>query len=165
MAGELGDGAFVNFVPLAAAERVVDGVRQGERAAGKEPGSTEVLCRFFCMQGDPEEALGMARFMFCAYATVPVYEKFFRWLGYGEAIDPLVEAWRAGDRGRAVELAPRELIEDIFVLRDAAAQRRRLRDYVERGITTPILLTVPPPGQRPTVDGYVELVDSLAPST
>ena len=45
--------------------------------------------------------------MFAAYATVPVYEAFFRWLGWGEAIDAMVEAWRAGDRQRALETAPR----------------------------------------------------------
>ena len=42
--------------------------------------------------------------IFCAYATVPVYEKFFRWLGYGEAIDRMVDAWRDGDRAKALEL-------------------------------------------------------------
>jgi hypothetical protein len=30
-----------------------------------------------------------------SYATVPVYEAFFRWLVWGDAIDPMVEAWRA----------------------------------------------------------------------
>ena len=97
-AGELGDGAFLNFLPLASVEQVVAEVRKGEERAGKEAGSVETFCRFFCIQGDREQALGLARFMFCAYATVPVYEKFFRWLGYGEAIDPMVDAWRGGDR-------------------------------------------------------------------
>jgi probable F420-dependent oxidoreductase len=164
-AGELGDGAFLNFLPLASVERVVGELRKGEQAAGKDPGSGEVLCRFFCMQGDPEQTLGLARWMFCAYATVPVYERYFRWLGYGEAIDPMVEAWRSGDRGEAVELAPRELIEDIFVLGDAASQRERLEAYVERGITLPVLLLVPPPDAgAPSADLYGRLVESLAPA-
>src|ERR687888_1536537 len=115
LAGELGDGAFVNFTPLAAVEQVIGSLREGESQAGKEPGSTEVLCRFFCLQGDPEQTSVLARRMFCAYATVPVYEQYFRWLGYGEAIDPLVQAWAAGDRKRAIEAAPQELVEDIFV--------------------------------------------------
>jgi hypothetical protein len=41
---------------------------------------------------------------------VPVYEAFFRWLGWGDAIDPMVSAWRAGERDRARELAPEDLI-------------------------------------------------------
>ena len=166
-AGELGDGAFVNFLPLASVPLVMDAIRQGERAGGKSEGSSDVLCRFFCIQGDPEQALGLASWMFAAYATVPVYEQFFRWLGHGEAIDPLVEAWRARDRARAVELAPRELIEDIFILGDAETQRRRLEAYVAAGITTPVVMPIPlaAPGTPVSPDVYVSLVESLAPAS
>lgn len=160
-AGELGDGAFLNFLPLASVEQVSAEVRKGERAAGKEPGSVETLCRFFCIQGEREQALGLARFMFCAYATVPVYEKFFRWLGYGDDIDPMVEAWRGGDRPKALELAPTELIADVFVLGDAGEQRERLNAYVEKGVNTPVLLIVS--GAGTTDGGYGALVESLAP--
>ena len=82
-------------------------IRAGEREAGKPEGGSDVLCRFFCIPQPAEEAMPLARWMFAAYATVPVYEAFFRWLGWGEAIDPMVEAWRAGDRERRVRLRPR----------------------------------------------------------
>jgi probable F420-dependent oxidoreductase len=160
-AGELGDGAFLNFLPLASVDKVVAEVRKGEEAAGKDARSVETFCRFFCIQGDREQAMGLARFMFCAYATVPVYEKFFRWLGYGEAIDPMVEAWRGGDRAKALELAPTDLIEDVFVLGDAGEQRTRLEAFVEKGVNTPVLLIVPAAGVAD--GGYARLVESLAP--
>jgi probable F420-dependent oxidoreductase len=159
-AGEIGDGVFVNFTPLASLPKIMDAIREGERAAGKEEGSSDVLCRFFCMQGDPEQAIPMARFMFAGYATVPVYEQYFRWLGYGEAIDPMVEAWRAKDRAKAAELAPQDLMEDIFILGDADAQRERLGAYVDGGIKTPVLMPIPV-GRDPSPDTYVELVQSL----
>jgi probable F420-dependent oxidoreductase len=164
-AGELGDGVFVNYLPLASTDKVLAEVRRGEAAAGKEEGSSDVLCRFFCIQGDAEQALGLARWMFAAYGTVPVYSAFFRWLGYGEAIDPMVEAWNAGDRAKALELVPQELVEDIFILGDAKAQRERLERYVEAGITTPILLIIPlvPPGTEVSAETHEELVESLAP--
>jgi probable F420-dependent oxidoreductase len=160
-AGELGDGAFLNFLPLASVDQVVAEVRRGEQTAGKEAGSVETFCRFFCIQGEREQAMGLARFMFCAYATVPVYEKFFRWLGYGDAIDPMVEAWRGGDRAKALELAPADLIEDVFVLGEPAEQRERLEAYVEKGVNTPVLLIVP--GAGVPAGGYGALVESLAP--
>lgn len=164
-AGELGDGAFVNFLPRSALDTVLAEIRAGEDEAGKLRGSTEVLCRFFCLQGDPENALPLARRMFAAYATVPVYEAFFRWLGHGAAIDPMVEAWRAGDREKAVELAPRTLIEDIFILGDAAAQRERLESYQAGGITTPVLMPIPVGGDAggSAVERMGHLVESLAP--
>ena len=160
-AGELADGAFLNYLPLASVEKVVAEVRRGEEAAGKDPGSVETLCRFFCIQGEREQALGVARWMFCAYATVPVYERFFRWLGHGDAIDPMVEAWRSGERAKALELAPTDLIEDVFVLGDPGEQRERLRAYVDRGVDVPVLLVIP---ADPTdVGGYRSLVEALAP--
>jgi probable F420-dependent oxidoreductase len=164
-AAGLGDGAFLNFLPLASTERVVSELRAGEREAGKENGSVESLCRFFCIQGEPEHALGVARRLFSAYATVPVYEAFFRWLGYGEAIDPMVDAWRGGDRRRALELAPTELIEDIFVMGDARAQRARLAAYAERGIDVPVVMIIPAggPTERLDADASGRLVEALAP--
>lgn len=165
-AGEVGDGTFVNFTPLAGLPKIMAEIEKGAAAAGREPGTTDVLCRFFCLQGDPEQALPLASWMFAAYATVPVYEKYFRWLGYGDAIDPMVEAWRAKDRAKAVELVPRDLVEDIFILGDADAQRARLRQYVDGGITTPVLMPVPivAPGTPVGADKYVRLVESLAPN-
>ncbi|MGH2948212.1 MAG: LLM class F420-dependent oxidoreductase [Solirubrobacteraceae bacterium] len=144
LGGEVGDGTFVNFTPLSAVEHVVARVREGEAAAGR--GETEVICRFFCL---PE--LDVARFMFAAYATVPVYEAFFRALGWGEAIGPMVAAWRSGDRKRAVAAVPDELIREIFILGEPDEMRERLREFTARGITTPVL-TGPP-----------DLIEALAP--
>jgi probable F420-dependent oxidoreductase len=143
LGGELGDGTFVNFLPLSASEHVVSRIHEG---AG---GPTEVICRFFCIPG---EGLDVARFMFAAYATVPVYEAFFRALGWGEAIDPMVQAWRAGDRKRALEQAPEELLREIFILGDPDAMKERLGEYAARGITTLVLTPI-----------GADLIDELAP--
>jgi probable F420-dependent oxidoreductase len=157
LAGSLGDGAFVNFLPLSGLETVLGEIRAGEREAGKPEGSTDVLCRFFCVPQPAAEAMPLARWMFAAYATVPVYEAFFRWLGWGEAIDPMVDAWSSGERQAARELAPEDLIREIFVFGDPDEQKERLSRYVEGGITTPVLTPICGPDQVP------EMIDSLAP--
>ena len=165
-AGELGDGAFVNFTPLAGLPKVMAEIEKGAEIAGREAGTTDVLCRFFCLQGDPEQALPLASWMFAAYATVPVYEQFFRWLGYGDAIDPMVEAWRAKDRAKAIELVPRDLVEDIFILGDAEAQRARLGELRGGRDHHPGAHAGPDRGAGHAVgaDEYVRLVESLAPN-
>jgi alkanesulfonate monooxygenase SsuD/methylene tetrahydromethanopterin reductase-like flavin-dependent oxidoreductase (luciferase family) len=157
LGGAIGDGTFVNFLPVSGVEKVIEEIRAGEREAGKEAGTSDVLCRFFCIPQPADEAIGLARRMFAAYATVPVYEAFFRWLGWGEAIDPMVEAWRAGDRQRALEAAPAELIHEIFIFGDPGEQKLRLAEFTENGITTPVLTPICPPEELP------DTIDALAP--
>jgi probable F420-dependent oxidoreductase len=157
LAGEAGDGAWVNFLPLSSVEQVVGEVREGERAAGKEPGSVDVVCRFFNVAVPAEEGLPFVRFMFAAYATVPVYAAYFRWLGFGEQIDPMVDAWTSGDRKRAIKLVPDDLVKDVFVFGGPDEQRDRLRAYAEKGITTLCLTPIAPPEEIP------RLIEGLAP--
>ena len=157
LGGALGDGTFVNFLPVSGADTVLEEIRAGEREAGKPEGSSDVLCRFFCIPQPAEHGMPLARWMFSAYATVPVYEAFFRWLGWGDAIDPMVEAWRAGDRERARELAPEDLIREIFVFGSPDEQKARLAEFVEHGITTPVLTPICAPAELPAT------IDSLAP--
>ena len=76
-------GAFTNFLPLAGLPKVT---AQLEGA----PEGFELLCRFFCIPGEREQVEPLARFMFSSYITVPVYANFYRWLGYGEQIEPMV---------------------------------------------------------------------------
>ena len=156
LGGELGDGTFVNFLPISAVSHVVEQIREGEKAAGKEPGSSDVVCRFFCIPAPAEQGLGLARFMFAAYATVPVYEKFFRALGWGERLDPMVEAWHGGDRQRAQENAPDELIKEIFIFGSPEEQRARLDEFADAGITTFVLTPITGP------DEIGNLIDALA---
>jgi probable F420-dependent oxidoreductase len=151
LAAERADGAFTNFLPLSALPQVV------EPLAGA-PEGFELLCRFFCIPGPREQAEGIARFMFASYATVPVYERFFRWLGHGPAIDEMVEAWRAKDRGRALAAAPWELIEEIFVLGEPDRIRERLQRFVDGGITLPILTPITAP------EAMAELIEALSPT-
>jgi probable F420-dependent oxidoreductase len=157
LGGSLGDGTFVNFLPLSGVDTVMGEIRAGERESGKPEGASDVLCRFFCIPQPAEEGMGLARWMFSAYATVPVYEAFFRWLGWGEAIDPMVAAWKEGDRARAREAAPEELIREIFIFGSPEQQKARLGEFVARGITTPVVTPICAPDELPA------LIDALAP--
>jgi probable F420-dependent oxidoreductase len=148
LAAELGDGAFTNFLP-------VGGTRQVAEAFGAP--DKELVCRFFCFPAAEEEALPAARRMLVAYATVPVYAAFFRWLGWGERIDPMVSAWEDGDRARAVELVPDELVREVFVFGPADEQHERLDGFAEGGITTFVLTPVCEPAE------VLRFVEAMAP--
>jgi probable F420-dependent oxidoreductase len=151
LAVEKGDGAFTNFLPLAGLPQVA---AQLEGA----PEGFELLCRFFCIPGEREQVEPLARFMFSSYITVPVYEAFYRWLGYGEQIDEMVEAWNAKDREKAAVAAPWELIEEMFIFGSPEQMRERLGAFVEGGITLPVITPITTP------DKLGELIEALAPA-
>jgi probable F420-dependent oxidoreductase len=151
LAVEKGDGAFTNFLPLEGLPKVAE---QLEGA----PQGFELLCRFFCIPGEREQVEPLARFMFSSYITVPVYEAFYRWLGYGERIDEMVAAWNAKDRPKAAEEAPWELIEGMFIFGSPERMKERLRAFVEGGITLPVITPITTP------DKLGELIEALAPA-
>jgi probable F420-dependent oxidoreductase len=158
LAAEVADGAFTNFLPLSGLPRVVSALREGEAAAGRAPGSTELACRFFILPASEEEGMGFARQMFTAYGSVPVYAEFFRWLGWAEQLDPMVEAYQGGDRRKAAELAPEELIREVFVFGSPEQIKARVQEFVAGGITTPVLTPIVGPEQLPA------LIEALAPA-
>jgi probable F420-dependent oxidoreductase len=150
LAVEKGDGAFTNFLPLAGLPQVLE---QLEGA----PEGFELLCRFFCLPGEREQVEPLARFMFASYVSVPVYAAFFRWLGFGDQIAEMCEAWDAKERERATAAAPWELIEDTFLFGSPEQIRERLGAYVEGGITLPVVTPIVPP------ERMGELIEALGP--
>lgn len=156
LSAELADGAFTNFLPLSGLPQVIAALREGERSAGRQEGSTELACRFFILPVPAEQGMAMARPMFSAYGSVPVYASFFRWLGWGEQLDPMVEAYTSGDRQRAAELAPEELLREIFVFGSPEEIRVRLGEFMAGGITTAVLTPIAAADQLPG------MIDALA---
>jgi probable F420-dependent oxidoreductase len=147
LAAEMGDGVFSNFLPLSGVGQVVE----------QAPGAGEVACRFFCLPGPEDDAVALAKRMFTAYGTTPVYAAFFRELGWAERLDPMVEAWEAGDRTLALERCPEELVREIFVFGSPAAMKARLAEFEASGITSFTLMLIASPGHAP------DLIDALAP--
>jgi probable F420-dependent oxidoreductase len=133
LAAREADGAITNWL----APKDVPTVR-GE--LGEDP---ELIARLFvCPTEDADEARAIGRWMIAAYMTVPVYRAFHEWLGRGEALRPMNEAWAAGDRKKALELIPDEVVDDLIVHGSPAACRARIREYVDNGLTTPVLAIV-----------------------
>jgi len=150
LAVEKADGAFTNFLPLGGLSTVTEQLKDAD------PGF-ELLCRFFCIPGERDQVEPLARFMFSSYVTVPVYANFFRWLGYGDEIAAMCEAWADKDRQGAAAAAPWELIEDTFLLGSPEQIRDRLDAYVDGGITLPVVTPITPP------DNMSALIKALAP--
>ena len=141
-AAALGDGVFLNLVPLAAMPLLMESIRCGAEAAGRSPDELEVVCRIPCIPGKGNAAKELARQLFVSYATVPVYTEYFRWLGYGDALETTVTEWRAGRRRSAMEAIPDDILHQTFAFGSPDHQRSHIDKVVAAGVTCPVSFPV-----------------------
>ncbi len=144
LAGAEADGVIINWLGANDVPTVLREVHAGAERAGRNPDDIDVVCRIFvCVSDDVEAARQIARRYIAAYLTVPVYADFHRWLGRGDVLRPMQEAWAAGDRRGALAAIPDEVVDAVFVAGDATTCRAKLQAYVDAGVRTPVVYNVP----------------------
>lgn len=119
----------------------------------------ELAARIFvCPTEDADAARGLGRLLISSYLTVPVYAAFHDWLGRGEQLKPMHDAWAAGDRKGANAAIPDEVVDQLIVHGSPEACRDRVAEYVANGLTTPAIAVLPT-GADP-----MEMTRALAPA-
>lgn len=140
IAGELGDGAIVNYITPETFPRLLGHVREGAAKAGKPIANIDIVCRILVAIDSEEEIVRRnLRRELTAYVTVPQYNKYFRSIGYENEARSALEAWNVGDRKKALSLVPDHMIESIYVFGTPMQIVSRLRDYEKAGITSTAL--------------------------
>ncbi|ANN15994.1 LLM class F420-dependent oxidoreductase [Amycolatopsis orientalis] len=104
----------------------------------------ELAARIFvCPTEDKALARRLGRRLITGYLTVPVYAAFHEWLGRGPDLKPMHDAWKLGDRRKAMELIPDEAVDDLVVHGTPEFCRERVQSYVDNGLSTPIIALIP----------------------
>jgi probable F420-dependent oxidoreductase len=149
LAGREGDGAILNWlapndVPTVAAHVGPD---------------KEIAARMFVCPTDDRGTVDLfGRRAIAEYMNVPVYRAFQEWLGRGPMLQDMWDAWDRGDRTRAVEVIPQEVIDELLVWGTPAQCKARIDEYIANGVTTPFPIVFPvAPDMR-------EVVRALAPT-
>jgi len=128
LAGTEGDGAIINWLSAEDVKKVVPHVGEGK----------EIAARIFVLPSEDEELVRfVGRRAIAAYMNVPVYAKFHEWLGRGEVMKDMWDAWAADDRDAATAAIPDSLIDELLVHGSPADCRAHLARYAENGVTTP----------------------------
>jgi probable F420-dependent oxidoreductase len=142
LAGREGDGVIINWLAAEDVPTVVRHVAEG--AAGKAGAAAAVVARIFTLPvEDPDYVREVGRRAIASYLTVPVYTAFHQWLGRGEMIAPMLDAWAAGDRKAALAAIPDELIDALIVHGSPQACREHVERYAAAGVTTPVMALLP----------------------
>ena len=126
LAGDEGDGAIVNWLSAEDVSQIAPYV-----------GDKEIVARIFVVPSDDFAAVRtFAGRQITSYLTVGAYAEFQKWLGRGPALTPMWDAWAAGDRARALELVPDEVIDDLIVWGTPEQIHARVERYAANGVTT-----------------------------
>jgi probable F420-dependent oxidoreductase len=134
LAGEEADGAILNW--LAASD-----VAQCRAEVGL---NKTIAARLFVIPlEDADTARFIARRMISSYLTVNAYAEFHRWLGRGDALTPMWEAWSAGDRKLANEVIPDTVVDELVIHGSFEECREHVQRYIEAGIEIPSIAIVP----------------------
>ncbi len=148
LAGREGDGAIVNWLSAEDVAKVVPEVGVGK----------EVVARIFvCPTADAERARTVGRMGIAAYLNVEVYAAFHEWLGRGPLLEDMWEAWRSGDRRRALETIPDAVVDELVIHGPPEHCREQVSRYVENGVTVPVL------GLLPSGTDLHQALEDLAP--
>jgi probable F420-dependent oxidoreductase len=133
------DGAILNW--LSADDLPLVRASLSEASSG-----FEVVARIFvCPTGDVAVARETGRRLIAAYLTVPAYAAFHRWLGRGDLLKPMWDAWSAGDRKGAAASVPDEVVDALVVHGTPEKCREHVLRYAAGGVDTPVIALLPTP--------------------
>jgi probable F420-dependent oxidoreductase len=159
LAGREADGAIINWLSPQDVRRVV---RVIDGASGGQP--REVVARIFvCPSENTDVVRAGARFAIAVYLNVPVYAEFHRWLGRGPELQPMWDAWAAGDRQAALAAIPDSVVDELVVHGSPRACQARIQEYFDNGVTTSSLALLPLDPDVPFWDAARALAPGAAP--
>src|SRR5580692_312223 len=141
LAGKEADGAILNWL---SADDVKTAVAEVNGTAGAAGAPREIVARIFVIPTeDADLARMVGRRMITAYLNVNAYAEFHRWLGRGPALQPMWDAWAAGDRKAALAAIPDEVVDDLIVHGSTSECRAHIQRYVDNGVTVPAPAVIP----------------------
>jgi alkanesulfonate monooxygenase SsuD/methylene tetrahydromethanopterin reductase-like flavin-dependent oxidoreductase (luciferase family) len=139
LAGREADGAIINWLSPTDVTTVARVVTE---AAGGE--DREIVARIFvCPSENTAVVREAGKYAIAAYLNVPVYAAFHDWLGRGDQLRPMWDAWKAGDRKAALAAIPDSLVDELIVHGSPADCRAKIQAYFDNGVNTTSLAILP----------------------
>ncbi len=137
LAGQVGDGAVLNWLSAEDVKQVVPYVKRG----GED---REIVARIFvCPNPDTDVVRAAARFAISSYLCVPVYRAYHEWLGRTGLMADTWRLWSEGDRKAATAAVPDQVVDSLIVHGTPEQCREHIQRYVDNGVDTPVLLVMP----------------------
>lgn len=159
LAGEVADGVLLNaYAPVEYIRWAARVVRESADAAGRDPASVDVTCMLIVRLTDDPDAMipslqeRVARLIAEPYTGEALLEHG----GFDPSIlGPVRQHIESGDEAGAAHYVSEELARACYLLGDASECRRRIQEYIDAGVDTPLLL--------PRLEAFEQTCQELAP--
>ena len=156
LAGEVSDGALLNWIGSAAVPSALAHVAAG---AGGEPRRNAVFVRV-CVTSDVDAARAWARREVMGYVIVPAYRRAFGVQGWASVCADAMALWDAGDRKAAAASLPDEFVDTLCLAGSASSVRERFDAFRAAGVDEPVAFLYS--GQREVPAIVAELEATMA---
>jgi probable F420-dependent oxidoreductase len=149
LAGEIGDGVLLNYLPASHVPWSVDQVRQG--------GDATIYAYVHAGVGRREDGVDLARRDLFSYAVVDAYAASFERAGYAEEVAEIRACHARGDRDGALAAVSDLMVDEIDIVGDPDHVRRTVASYRAAGVEVPVLMPLPwGPDRAAVVDATLE---------
>jgi alkanesulfonate monooxygenase SsuD/methylene tetrahydromethanopterin reductase-like flavin-dependent oxidoreductase (luciferase family) len=160
LAGELADGWYPFFLPVSALKARTQILEEGSFSRLERPHICPGIPT--AVSADPRTARGLATWWIRFYLTNmgPLYRRTLRELGFGAAVDAVVESAPGGD-ARELPPAARVLVDELSLCADPGTARESLDDWYRAGADLPVIVLPP---NRPLAE-LEQTLEAFAPLT
>ena len=159
LAGEVADGVLLNaYAPVEYIRWAAQHVRESAESAGRDPASVDITCMLIVrLTDDPDVMVPSLQERVARLIAEPFTGEAL--LGYGgfdqSILGPVRQNIEEGDEAGAAKYVSEELARACYLLGDASECRRRIREYIDAGVDTPLLL--------PRLEAFEQTCRDLAP--
>lgn len=130
LAGAQADGVLLNYLPASHVPWCVEQVRRG--------GNARIYANVHVGVGDRAAAAPMARNDLFSYAVVDACARSLTRAGFGQAVQAIRAAHRAGDRAGALAAVSDEMVDAINVTGDQDLVAATIGAYRRAGVEVPV---------------------------
>lgn len=143
LAGEIADGALLNYLPASHVAWSVEQVRAGEAVAGRPAGSATVYAYVHAGVCERADGIDLARRDLFSYAVVDAYARSFEQAGFADEVAEIRARHAERDRDGAVAAVSDRMVDAIDVMGDAAHVHATMAAYAAAGVDHPVLMPLP----------------------
>ncbi len=142
LAGRSADGVMINMANPPMIRDIVQRVREGAKAAGRDPSSLEVLVKVrVCLHADRQVARNRLKHALAFYSIAEFYRDHLAAMGFGDEAGAVRSAYQQSGFRAAQQAVPDAMLDGLPTIAATSAKEARelLRPYEEAGATRIII--------------------------